>query len=427
MPGPGEEFLASLRDPVLGPGSKGYPPQQGALPASRIGAQGWSVANGELPLPLAVIRRQALDHNLGWMQAFASERGLALAPHGKTTMSPQLFGRQLAAGAWGLTVATVAQAAVAAAAGAQRILIANQVLSAIDLLALDALRRADPGLRLVFLLDSKAQLAAIEASGCATPFEVLLEVGVDGGRTGCRHEADALALARLARVSPVVTLVGIECFEGLAASGDDGADIVRVRAFTQVLQAVARACDREALFETDEVLLSAGGSGVFDLVVPALMTALSKPVRGVLRSGCYVTHDQGHYRRLVARVDARMGCSDGLRGALELWCLVQSCPEPGLAILAAGRRDVSHDMGLPLPLGWCPGAQRLPQAAPADWEITALNDQHAYLRGADGTMPAVGDRLVLGISHPCTTFDKWRWMPIVDEDYRVVDAITTCF
>lgn len=437
MANDGKTDLLRLLDPVLGPGTKGYPLQQPALPASEIGAQGWSVAAGDLPLPLAVIRRSALEHNLGWMQRFAAERRLALAPHGKTTMSPQLFGRQLRAGAWGMTVASVTQAMVAAAAGASRILIANQILDRAELAALAALRSSGGGLRVLFLLDSAAQLAAIEAAieaaveataGPAEPaFEVLLEVGVEGGRTGCRGEAQALALARMARASAAVRLVGIECFEGLRIGADEADDAAQVAAFMELLRAVADGCAGEGLFETDEVLLSAGGSAVFDLVATALQTPLAQPMRGLLRSGCYLTHDQGHYQRLVARVDRRLGCGDGLRGALEVWARVQSCPEPGLAIVAVGKRDASYDMGLPQPLGWCAGTRRLPQAAPAGWRIDALNDQHAYLRHEPGRGPAVGDRLVLGISHPCTTFDKWRWMPVVDDDYLVVDAITTCF
>lgn len=426
-------LLDALLDPVLGPGTKGYPLQHPALPASQIGAQGWSVADGDLPLPLAVIRRPALEHNLGWMQRFATERGLGLAPHGKTTMSPQLFARQLQAGAWGITVANVTQAAVAAAAGARRILVANQVLDRAELAALAALRAASGGLRILFLLDSAAQLAAIEAATTAASapqaaaFEVLLEVGIDGGRTGCRSEDQALALARAARASAAVRLVGIECFEGLRIGADEADDRAQVALFMGRMRAVAERCAGEDLFETDEVLLSAGGSGVFDLVALALQGPLARPVRGLLRSGCYLTHDQGHYQRLVARVDRRLGCGDGLRGALEVWARVLSCPEPDLAIVAVGKRDVSHDMGLPPPLGWCPGRQRLPQPTPAGWRIEALNDQHAYLRYEPGQGPAVGDRLVLGISHPCTTFDKWRWMPVVDDNYLVVDAITTCF
>ena len=418
--------MSDLLDPLLDRHAKGFPPRQPPLRVSQIGAQGWSVLGGDLPLPLAVIRRDAVAHNLGWMQDFASQRGLVLAPHGKTTMSPQLFRRQLDAGAWGITFATVGQAAVGVASGARRGLIANQVLAPVDLAALAALLAADPGLRLPFLLDSAAQLAIIESTAPAVPFEVLVEVGVPGGRTGCRTADEALALARAARSSASVRLVGVECYEGLAATGDDPKDRASTAPLMQRLVAAARAFDAEALFEADTVLLSAGGSGIFDLVVPALQTALSRPVQGLLRSGCYVTHDQGHYTRLVAQVNRRIGCDNGLQAALEVWATVQSCPEPGLAILAVGKRDVSYDMALPQPLWRCPAGSAAPARAPAGWTVTGLNDQHAYLR-CESPPPAVGDRSGLGISHPCTTFDKWRWMPVVDERYRVVDAITTCF
>jgi D-serine dehydratase len=363
------------------------------------------------------------------MQAFARERGLDLAPHGKTTMSPQLFRRQLDAGAWGITFSTVAQLAVGVAAGVRRALIANQVFQAQDLAAIQALRAAHPGLRVVFLVDSRAQLALIEAAAPeGAPFEVLLEVGIAGGRTGCRGHDEALALARALRASRAVRLVGLECYEGLGAKGDDAADTAYAQALMQRVDALARAIDAEGGFEGDEVLMSAGGSAIFDLVAGGLKPALARPVRGLLRSGCYVTHDHGHYRRLLDRVAARCGCTETLRPALEVWTAVQSCPEPGLALLTGGRRDLSFDIAMPHAVARAPLGARSATPAPAGWRITGLNDQHAYLRWDDpADAPAVGERVALGISHPCTTFDKWRWMPVVDDDYRVVDAVTTVF
>jgi D-serine dehydratase len=238
-------------------------------------------------------------------------------------------------------------------------------------------------------------------------------------------------LARRARASTALRLAGIECYEGLGAKGDSEIDRAYAGALMARVTAIALQCDREQLFETDEVLVSAGGSAIFDLVVPALRPALSRPVAGLLRSGCYVTHDHGLYRRMVAVANLRLGCDEGLQSALEVWALVQSLPEPGLAILAVGRRDLSYDIELPIPIAHAARAARAARdvrAVPADWKISSLNDQHAYLR-FDGGNPtlAVGDRIVLGISHPCTTFDKWRWMPVVDADYRVVDALVTCF
>ncbi len=175
--------------------------------------------------------------------------------------------------------------------------------------------------------------------------------------------------------------------------------------------------------------LSRPSPAVFDLVARALRPALQRPVRALLRAGCYVTHDHGHYRRLVQRVALRCGCADALHPALEVWTTVQSTPEPGLALLNAGRRDVSFDIELPHVVARAPAGALQAEPAPPHWQIAALNDQHAHLRfdPAAGPGPAVGDRIGLGISHPCTTFDKWHWMPVVDDDYRVVDAITIRF
>ena len=418
---------------ALGPWLKGFPTAGAPMAREAIGQQGWNVLAGDLPLPLALIKRDALAHNIAWMQAFAHARGVQMAPHGKTTMSPQLFRRQLDAGAWGITFANVFQLRVGVEAGVRRALIANQVHQRVDLDALALLRGRHGDLRVVFLVDSLAQLALIEAWQATRrtepALEVLLEVGIEGGRTGVRGHDDALMLGRALRASRAVRLVGVECYEGLGATGDSAVDEPYVDALMQRVARIARALEAERLFETDEVIVSAGGSAVFDLVATRLAVKLDRPVRALLRSGCYVTHDQGHYTRFVAAVNRRCGCEQGLTPALELWTSVQSVPEPGLALLGAGRRDVGFDAGLPMPVAHAPvGTQRAVTADPA-WRVTALNDQHAYLQfGVDAKVqPRVGDRVGLGISHPCTTFDKWHWMPIVDDHYAVVDAITIHF
>lgn len=422
-----------LLDPTLDASHKGFPHLAPPMRRSDIGRQGWNVLRGDLPLPLAVIRQDALAGNLQWMQGFARDHGVGLAPHGKTTMSPQLFGRQLDAGAWGLTFATVGQLRAGVAAGARRCIIANQVFRAGDLQGLDALKREISGLRVAFLVDSVAQLEHIETwhanSGGAAPMDVLLEIGITGARTGCRTHEQAFALAQRIRGSAAAKLVGIECYEGLGATGDSAADTAYAQALMQRVRDLAQACDEQRLFETDEILLTAGGSAIFDLVAEPLKMQLSRPVQGVLRSGCYVTHDHGTYHRFMAKVAQRMGCGHGLHAALEVWAAVQSCPEPGLAILSVGKRDISYDLELPMPIAFCPRGGTAIAPAPAEWKIGGLNDQHAYLRGSGPEHRAlrVGDLVALGISHPCTTFDKWRWMPVVDEQYNVRDAIVTNF
>lgn len=412
----------------LDPTFKGYPFTAPPLSPEAIGAQGWHLLADDLPLPLAVIRQSALRHNLGWMQRHVAQAGIELAPHGKTTMSPELFAEQLRAGAWGLTFATVWQLRQGVAAGVPRALIANQVTQAADLRELARLRAEHPGLRAPFLVDDLAQVALVEALNLPQPLEVLVELGLTGGRTGCRDHASALTLAQRVHASPALHLAGISTYEGLWASGDDAQDAAMVAALMQRVHALARDCDAAGCFDTPDVLITAGGSAVFDLVSGALRPHLSRPVRGLLRSGCYLTHDDGFYRRLVQRVDHRLGCDGaGLQAALEVWAVVQSLPEPGLALLSVGKRDASADMGLPVPRWFSPAGSREIHPTPDGWHLSAMNDQHAYLRFAEGAGLRIGDRVGLGISHPCTTFDKWRWMPLVDDAYAVIGAITTRF
>ena len=411
---------------------KGFPPAAVPCRLDEIGARNWNILNGDLPFPIALLRDSALRHNLAWMQEFARKNGVDIAPHGKTTMSPELYRRQMNAGAWGISFATVYQLAVGAEAGITRALIANQVVCNADLDGLAALLREYPALRVWFLVDSVAQARLIEAwrdnRQSTTVFDCLLEIGITGKRTGCRTLDEALTLAAAIHASPALRLGGIECYEGSVASGDSAHDRHAVDALMQRVVDAAKGCDQAGFFDNDEVLMTAGGSALFDLVTDGLNPTLSKPVRGILRSGCYVTHDHGSYMNLLHKVEERQHLPASLLPAIEVWAMVQSRPESGLAILTCGKRDISYDLDLPMALFHHHPGQAAPRTIPEDWKLTALNDQHAYLRFPEaGLGPAVGDLIGLGISHPCTTFDKWRWLPVVDDRYEVIDAVTTRF
>jgi D-serine dehydratase len=450
--------LAPILSETLDAATKGYPLSSLALPISAIGAQRWSLLAGDLPLPLAVIRDSALAHNHAWMRDFTLSTGVLLAPHGKTTMAPQIFAQQLAAGAWGITVANVQQLGICVRFGVRRVIMANQLLGAAEVGAVIRLQEAHPDLEFHFLIDSLAQLASIEnlAGSAGThsfarnrpgdmprPDEsrptkpkltALVELGVPGGRTGARTLDEALAVARAVAASSIVALSGLECYEGLQVTGDSGRDEIVVAGLMQRVHDVALACDREGLFAGPTIILTAGGSAAFDIVARDLPMQLSKPVVTILRSGCYVTHDSGFYNRMLEGVKARSGAAwqtrPGLQPALEVWSRVQSCPEAGLALLTMGKRDASFDLEMPIASKrYRPGTDTAPQPVPASWKIANMNDQHAYLRfPVDGdAAPQVGDLVGCGISHPCTTFDKWRALFTVDDEYRVTGAIRTFF
>jgi len=426
--------LQPILDLVLDGASKGFPQDRPATRLGDVGALGLRLTEGGLDFPVAVLKRSALEHNAQWMAEFIRRSGVSLCPHGKTTMAPQLFHRQLADGAWGITLATVQQARVAQGYGIKRILLANELVNPAAIGWVQAALDADPAFDFTCLVDSPEGVARLEASAQGRrPIPVLVELGIPGGRTGARGLEAALAVARAVKASSRLQLRGVECYEGIIGSADPAADRARIQEWLDQLAALARRCDAEQLFETGCVLLSAGGSAYFDLVVQALgEVRLSSPVQVVLRSGCYFSHDVVHYRHLLELLEARLPeplrMERRLSPALEIWGQVLSRPEPGLAYLGLGKRDVSYDMDLPIPVLWTrPGTPGAPHPAPAAWRITRLNDQHARLELPLDAELRVGDLVGCGISHPCTTFDKWQVLFEVDDDYRVLGAIRTFF
>src|SRR5437879_6160391 len=258
-------------DPILSEtldaATKGYPLSSPALPISALGAQRWSVLAGDLPLPLAVIRDSALAHNHAWMRDFTASTGVLLAPHGKTTMAPQIFAQQLAAGAWGITVANVQQLGICVRFGVRRVIMANQLLGAAEVGAVIRLREAHPDLEFHFLIDSQAQLASIAnlaaAQKMSRKLTALVELGVPGGRTGSRTHEEALPVARAIAASKIVALSGLECYEGLQVSGDSARDDQTVAELMRRVKDVALTCDREGLFAGPTIILTAGGSAAF--------------------------------------------------------------------------------------------------------------------------------------------------------------------
>ncbi|NNG24243.1 amino acid deaminase [Telluria aromaticivorans] len=429
--------LSSLDEQLLPPGTKGLPITE-PLRQGAIGVQGWNVLRGDTSFPVAVLKESALQHNLAWMKNFCERHGATLAPHGKTTMSPQLFGAQLANGAWGITLASATQVQVAHRFNVRRVLLANQLVARADIEAVLALLHDDPDFECFVLADSIEGVTrlsqAVQARGLARPLPVLVELGLPGKRAGCRTPQDALDVARAIAGADGLLLAGIEGYEGLLVSDDFDADVRAVNAFLAGLVDLVNSADAEGLFGSAEILLSAGGSAYFDLVARGFagVEGLSRPVRAVLRSGCYLTSDHGSYKRLLSRLDAREAHGEGLRPALEVWSTVQSRPEPSLAILTMGKRDASYDIDLPVPLFMHrPGSDdKQPTALPPGCAIVKMNDQHAYLTLPEGEVREqvkVGDLVGCGISHPCTTFDKWQVLLAVDDAYTVTQALNTFF
>jgi len=258
---------------------------------------------------------------------------------------------------------------------------------------------------------------------------VLLEIGVAGGRTGVRWFEASVELGRsIAAETGALALRGVEIFEGIYPVSGSGP--TATEAMLEKMIGAARRLLNEGLFGAGEIILTGGGSALFDLCARHLAAAdLQGRTKVVLRSGCYVTHDHGTYAAAMEAVRERQPAAFiadlDPAAALEVWAVVQSLPEADFAVVSLGKRDVGFDVDMPRPIWhFRPGTRTLRPACdlPA---VSKLYDQHACLEGPHGL--AVGDLIGFGVSHPCSTFDRWRAIPMVDDQYRMVDIATTVF
>ncbi|CAN2242950.1 COG3616 Predicted amino acid aldolase or racemase [actinobacterium SCGC AAA044-D11] len=394
-----------------------------------IAAQGTSIAEflsskpnlftAGFQFPVMVLRDSALEHNITRMASYCKSLGFELAPHVKTPMSPQIAQRQIDAGAWGLTIANFNQARIMFEYGFNRLIIGNEVMEPTSIAEIAKINGSGKG-EIIFYIDSLAglKIAQDSISGVTNAkLNLFMEIGAVGGRAGIR-DLDLLKtiLDEIAKDDRIFVR-GVSGFEGAVPGGDRaGAGIEKLRVFLRHIVAAAKIT--APFIREDKIIISAGGSSFFDYVAEEFAKYEGDAHR-ILRSGGYVSHDHIHYEDLYPF----MGAPDSERfyPALELWARVLSVPEPDLAILNFGKRDAGNDLDEPLPILKLNG-----KPAPFKAEIEKLNDQHAFMKITPGSV-VVGDIVGCGISHPCTNFDKWRLLPLVNDNYDVIDLVHTHF
>ncbi|MEU3487688.1 amino acid deaminase [Streptomyces massasporeus] len=405
---------------------KGLPPDADGLTVAELAGQRRNLFTGGFATPVLALSAERLEHNLKLMETYAARHGLAFAPHGKTSMAPQLFQRQIEHGAWGITLAVPHQVRVARAFGTRRVFLANELVDAAALRWIAAELDADPDFELICYVDSVRGVelmdAALRDADATRPVDVVVELAAgEGARTGVCTETECAAVADAVAGTRTLRLVGVAGYEGEVPK----ADTERVTAWLRRLVALAADFDKAGRFAgLDEIVISAGGSAWFDAVaeVFAEIPELSLPVLKLLRSGAYVSHDDGHYRKLTPF--NRVPEEGALEPAFRLWTQVVSRPSAEQAFVNAGKRDAAYDLDLPFAqVIRRDGAERPATGV----SVTALSDQHAWLATTPEADLEVGDWVGLGLSHPCTSFDKWQLIPVAEADGTVVDYVRTFF
>jgi D-serine deaminase-like pyridoxal phosphate-dependent protein len=434
MPAYDADAVAALADQQVSWQDKALPPAFWGRTVAEVLAGKPRLS--QLPTPLMTLSAPGLRHNVDTLATWCRRHGVELAPHGKTTMAPALWAMQLDAGSWAITLANGFQLGVARAYGVQRVLIANAVISPLQLRWIADELAADPSFEVMVWADSVRTVELMEAARSAyvgpdaRKLDVMVEVGGIGGRTGARDLETALAVGDAIADASTLRLVGVAGYEGAIGHGVDEANLEEVRAYLRELATVHHRL--RPLYDDDVVpVVSAGGSQYFEQVAKVLAAEAGEGARVVLRSGAYITHDDGLYRRVSPLGEHPRTDGEQLVSAMHGWMRITSQPEPGLAIFDGGRRDFPFDQDYPEPQLIRPRSDGSPILPATGMKVTNLNDQHGYLSFDEAVPVVIGDELRVGLSHPCTAFDKWGLIPVVDDpdaaDPVVVDLVRTFF
>jgi len=362
--------------------------------------------------PQAIMLDSALEKNLKTMDAFCKKHNVELAPHVKTHMSPQLAKRQIENGAWGVTVANASQARTFLEFGFKKIIIANEVVNPDSIKYLSS-----QDAEIYFYIDSQEGFNIVEANA-VNPVNILLEIGKLAGRTGVRDLTLAKELVDKIVKAKKMNFAGVSGYEGSFGKDRSEESVSKVRSFLATLVEFAQSVRNKG---GEQFIVSAGGSAFFDLVVDEMKPLTSNEnFKVILRSGGYVTHDHGFYAGIYPFAQKS---EFSFIPALEVWSIVNSRPENDLVIVNGGKRDISVDIDLPFALKY-----KSQNFAIVDLtgKVVNINDQHLYLKTENKELK-VGDLVAFGISHPCTTFDKWPLIPVVADDYQILDLYLTYF
>ncbi|MEZ8889337.1 amino acid deaminase [Vibrio sp. 10N.222.51.C8] len=387
----------------------------------------YRLVDEDISLPVAIIKQSALTNNLNWMQSFADHHQVKLSPHGKTSMTPDFFRQQLENGAWGITVATPAQAEVAAMAGAKRIIMANQLVGKTNMAIVEQLI-SEFDVDFYCCVDSSVNVQQLSQYFANTKqtLKVLIEFGVPGGRCGCRSPQEVLELAQTIQDTPALSLAGIEVYEGVIHGDNAEQDI---RTFLKQALTSVESLASDGLIAGQPIITGAG-SAWYDVVAECLANLTD--YLAIIRPGCYAIHDTGIYLDAQSKVLQRAQVNQGyacelggdLESALEVWAYVISRPEPTKLVVGLGKRDVAFDAGLPIAeRGYRNGKAISVKGLTA----TAVMDQHTFVETDGSSEIEVGDMIAFSTSHPCLTFDKWRYIAISDDDHQVTNWVETCF
>ncbi len=338
-----------------------------------------------LQTPALIVDLDVMRRNIGAMMTALDGQVARLRPHTKVQKSPDIALLQVEAGAIGVTVATIWEAAAMAAAGIESILIANEVVGTDKIRAAAALAgRAD----LVIAVDDPRNIAdlsaAMTAAGSTAGILVDLDVGM--ARCGARSPEQALELARQVHAAAGLQLRGVQAYEGHCMLEPDAGTRLRL-----ATEAMAYATAVKELLRSDGLpadVLSGGGTGTYNITG-------RNPAVTELQAGSYVFMDAFH-GNLVPGFE------------VSLTVLTSVLARHGdTVIFDAGRKSIGIDFVSPPLQGY-------------EYEARYYAEEHALFDTGPDFRAGLGDKMRLVCGYAPTTVNLHDVIFAVEGD-QVVD------
>jgi len=329
--------------------------------------------------PYAVLDMDNLEKNIRTMADIARNLGVNLRPHFKTHKSPLIAWKQIAAGAIGITCATLGEAEVAVNSGLKDILISREIVGTGKLRLLAGLtRQAD----LKVVVDDPYQVSQLSAALVGSPVKLGVLIEINIGQNRCGIDPDDLmsiiALVKLIDHHPELTFLGFQGYEGhLVLHPNEDERTAQVESANARLIKVVKAV-AEAGYPAE--IVTGGGTGT---------TLITGKIKGMteIQPGTYATMDATYSKIMGHLFDP----------ALKIVTTVISKPSGERLIVDAGSKAISTDYGSPEVIGH------------SDWIYQSGGDEYGIIRHINGQHLAgnIGDEISLYPSHGCTTFNLY--------------------
>lgn len=287
-----------------------------------------------LPTPALVLDRPALGRNIDKMAAFLGDHDKGFRPHAKTHKCPLISREQIAAGAVGVCVAKVGEAAALLSGGIEQILITSPVTTPLKAQCINLLAKQTSGLQIV--VDSLAGLNVLQAHlDAEASLGILLDIDVAMGRTGSRDVDLLLTLAEQIVADPRMTFAGVQHYAGHVMHIEDFVErrnksLALWETVTERLQIL-----REHGY--DAAIVTGGGTGTYNIDVD--VAALTD-----VQVGSYILMDQEYRQIGSAENDQFLD----FEVSLHVACSTISAPRQGTMTVDGGYKAFASDSVAPV-------------------------------------------------------------------------------